>query len=307
MGLTFLFFLDGAFFIFGDLSVKVEGSFRLKLSLFEITTTGAVCLQSVFTDPFIVYPTKKFPGMLDSTFLSRSFSDQGARIRIRKENRAQVPNNGPVSVSVSASASSAGAVSRKRKLEIQTEQYILCAPPASVSSYPTTTATAPVISYNTNSNYNMAQSPPLPATSVPGSYYERRASITSSGTESCSSEGSPIATHFPSPRVSLPPLSPPQQSYDKFFPTATSNYIPLSYNSSPSSPPLHVHHHLPVNQKPDFDPSVKLPPIRNFISSLKRQKTTRTEQDAVVAMMQLSHSYNAPTTPTKQHHLLHLN
>ncbi|KAI7896430.1 velvet factor [Mucor mucedo] len=81
---------DGAFFIFGDLSVKVEGNFRLKLSLFEITSTGAVCLQHLFTGPFTVYATKKFPGMLDSTFLSRSFSDQGARIRIRKENRAQV-------------------------------------------------------------------------------------------------------------------------------------------------------------------------------------------------------------------------
>lgn len=81
--------LDSAFFIFGDLSVKVEGNFRLKLSLFEITSTGAVCLQHLFTGPFTVYPTKKFPGMLDSTFLSRSFSDQGARIRIRKENRAQ--------------------------------------------------------------------------------------------------------------------------------------------------------------------------------------------------------------------------
>lgn len=230
--------------------------------------------------------------MLDSTFLSRSFSDQGARIRIRKENRAQVPNNN------SAAATSVGNVSRKRKLEIQTEQYIVCAPsPVSTS--------LPVASYNTSPNQVVAQSPSLPATSVPGSYYERRASITSSGTESCSSDESPIATHFSSPRVSLPPLSPPQQSYDKFFPTATSNYIPLSYHSSPSSPPFHAHHQMPVHTKPDFDASVKLPPIRNFISSLKRQRTTSTEQDAVVAMMQLSHSYN--TTSTKQHHLLHLN
>ncbi|GAN01677.1 VosA [Mucor ambiguus] len=283
---------DGAFFVFGDLSVKVEGSFRLKLSLFEITTTGAVCLQSIFTGPFMVYPTKKFPGMLDSTFLSRSFSDQGARIRIRKENRAQVPNNNI------AAATSVGAMSRKRKLEIQTEQYILCAPS------PTSTS-LPAACYNASPNQTMAQSPPLPATNVPGSYYERRASITSSGTESCSSDESPIATHFSSPRVSLPPLSPPQQSYDKFFPIATSNYIPLSYHSSPSSPPLHAHHQMPVHAKLDFDASVKLPPIRNFISSLKRQRTTSTEQDAVVAMMQLSHSYN--TSLTKKHHLLHLN
>lgn len=229
--------------------------------------------------------------MLDSTFLSRSFSDQGARIRIRKENRAQVPNNN----NNSAVATSAGAVSRKRKLEIQTEQYILCAP----SPGPNTSL--PTASYSASSSQIMAQSPSLPATNVPGSYYERRASITSSGTESCSSDESPIATHFSSPRVSLPPLSPPQQSYDKFFPIATSNYIPLSYHPSPSSPPLHVYHQMPVHAKPDFDASVKLPPIRSFISSLKRQRTTSTEQDAVVAMMQLSHSYN--TAPTKQHHL----
>ncbi|CEP07033.1 hypothetical protein [Parasitella parasitica] len=273
---------DGAFFIFGDLSVKVEGKFRLKLSLFEITATGSVCLQSIFTGPFIVYPTKKFPGMLDSTFLSRSFSDQGARIRIRKENRAQVSNN-------NAQASSDGTISRKRKLEIQTDQQALLAS-SSVSCH--SAFVSPVTSTITKVTHFTAQSPSFPVTNVPGSLCERRASVTSSGTESCSSDESPITTHFSS------------QSYDIFFPTASSNYIPLSYHSSPSSPLHHVHHYLTIQQKPDFDSSVRLPPIRNIISSLKRQKTTKTEQEAVVAMMQLSHSYH---TPSKQHHLLHLN
>ncbi|ORY94722.1 velvet factor-domain-containing protein [Syncephalastrum racemosum] len=81
---------DGGFFILGDLSVKVEGCFRLKLTLFEITLSGAVSLQSIFTSPFTVYSFKNFPGLLDSTFLSRSFSDQGARIRIKKEHRSQL-------------------------------------------------------------------------------------------------------------------------------------------------------------------------------------------------------------------------
>ncbi|KAI9270779.1 velvet factor [Phascolomyces articulosus] len=81
---------DGGFFVLGDLSVKVEGHFRLKLTLFEITLNGAVSLKSIFTDVFTVYSAKSFPGVLDSTFLSRSFSDQGARIRIRKEHRNQM-------------------------------------------------------------------------------------------------------------------------------------------------------------------------------------------------------------------------
>ncbi|CAO3673096.1 hypothetical protein CU097_013555 [Rhizopus azygosporus] len=81
-----------AFFIFGDLSVKVEGNYRLKLSLFQITETGAICLSSIFTSPFTVYSTKTFPGHLESTFLSKAFSDQGARIKIRKESRAPPVN-----------------------------------------------------------------------------------------------------------------------------------------------------------------------------------------------------------------------
>ena len=38
---------------------------------------------------FAVYATKSFPGPLETTFLSRVFSDQGVKIRIRKENRLQ--------------------------------------------------------------------------------------------------------------------------------------------------------------------------------------------------------------------------
>lgn len=29
-------FVDGGFFVFGDLSVKIEGEFRLRFSLFEM-------------------------------------------------------------------------------------------------------------------------------------------------------------------------------------------------------------------------------------------------------------------------------
>jgi hypothetical protein len=76
--------------VFGDLSVKLEGQFRLKFSMFEISSYGASNLKSIYSNIFQVYPAKTFPGMLESTFLSRSFSDQGVRIRIRKEHRVQM-------------------------------------------------------------------------------------------------------------------------------------------------------------------------------------------------------------------------
>lgn len=83
-------YVDGGFFVFGDLSVKLEGQFRLKFSMFEISNYSATNLKSVYSNVFQVYPSKTFPGMLESTFLSRSFSDQGVRIRIRKEHRVQM-------------------------------------------------------------------------------------------------------------------------------------------------------------------------------------------------------------------------
>ncbi|KAI9481626.1 MAG: velvet factor [Benjaminiella poitrasii] len=81
---------DGGFFVFGDLSVKLEGQFKLKFSMFEISKSGVTNLKSIYSDVFQVYSSKTFPGVLESTFLSRSFSDQGVRIRIRKEHRVQM-------------------------------------------------------------------------------------------------------------------------------------------------------------------------------------------------------------------------
>ncbi|CAO3623220.1 unnamed protein product [Cunninghamella blakesleeana] len=75
----------GGYFVFGDLSIKVTGLFRLKLSLFEITSDGAVYISSVFTNPFTVYPLKTYPGPLEPTSLSRLFYSQGAKLRIPKE------------------------------------------------------------------------------------------------------------------------------------------------------------------------------------------------------------------------------
>ena len=78
---------DGGFFVFGDISVKIEGIFRLKFTLFEILAGQVVSLQTIVSEEFTVYSAKNFPGMSESTLISRSFGDQGVRIRIQKENR----------------------------------------------------------------------------------------------------------------------------------------------------------------------------------------------------------------------------
>ncbi|KAI8140953.1 velvet factor [Fennellomyces sp. T-0311] len=80
----------GVFFIFQDLSIRTEGRFRLKflfldLSAGEPLTMSTSVLDQVMSEPFSVYTAKNFPGMTESTELSRCFAKQGIKISIRKD------------------------------------------------------------------------------------------------------------------------------------------------------------------------------------------------------------------------------
>ncbi|KAG5638690.1 hypothetical protein H0H81_010915 [Sphagnurus paluster] len=81
--------IDAGFFVFPDLSVRTEGSYRLKLSLFEVVGNNVRHCKSIYSAPFYVYTAKKFPGMEESTPLSCSLADQGIKIRIRKDIRVR--------------------------------------------------------------------------------------------------------------------------------------------------------------------------------------------------------------------------
>ncbi|KAF9408980.1 hypothetical protein BGZ94_002123 [Podila epigama] len=80
---------DGGFFVFGDMSVRIEGHFCLRFTLFEFVEGQVVQVMSALSSPLTVYSSKTFPGMAESTFLSRCFSDQGVRIRIRKDHHVK--------------------------------------------------------------------------------------------------------------------------------------------------------------------------------------------------------------------------
>ncbi|KDN35526.1 hypothetical protein RSAG8_11521, partial [Rhizoctonia solani AG-8 WAC10335] len=80
---------DAGFFVFPDLSVRTEGSYRLKLTLFEVHGATVHHCKSIYSNPFYVFTAKKFPGMEESTSLSCSLADQGIKIRIRKDIRVR--------------------------------------------------------------------------------------------------------------------------------------------------------------------------------------------------------------------------
>ncbi|KAL8811303.1 MAG: hypothetical protein Q9223_001820 [Gallowayella weberi] len=88
----------GIWFILQDLSVRTEGQFRLKMNFVDVgpptspngSTSGpnpgsAPVLASCFSKAFQVYSAKKFPGVIESTQLSKCFATQGIKIPIRKD------------------------------------------------------------------------------------------------------------------------------------------------------------------------------------------------------------------------------
>lgn len=80
-----------------DLVANMGGSDRLRFSFVDVKpkadqkgdapvkTGKSPILASVFSDVFQVYSAKKFPGVCDSTELSKCFATQGIKIPIRKE------------------------------------------------------------------------------------------------------------------------------------------------------------------------------------------------------------------------------
>ncbi|USW49844.1 Putative velvet factor [Septoria linicola] len=94
------------YFIFPDLSVRHEGNYRLSFSLYEELKSlkdedkmseeakangeGAPVVNhrlEVKSEPFQVFSAKKFPGLTESTALSRMVAEQGCRVRIRRDVR----------------------------------------------------------------------------------------------------------------------------------------------------------------------------------------------------------------------------
>ncbi|THV52501.1 hypothetical protein BGAL_0077g00140 [Botrytis galanthina] len=93
----------GIWFVLQDLSVRTEGDFRLRFSFVNVgvpsapqnnansscsvNTGKAPVLASCFSEVFKVYSAKKFPGVVESTALSKCFATQGIKIPIRKDGK----------------------------------------------------------------------------------------------------------------------------------------------------------------------------------------------------------------------------
>ena len=72
------------------IGMRLSISSRSRLNPLQVLSPNSFLLRSHCWVMVPVYAPKNFPGMSESTFLSRSFGDQGVRLRIRKEPRTIV-------------------------------------------------------------------------------------------------------------------------------------------------------------------------------------------------------------------------
>ncbi|KAF8978175.1 hypothetical protein BGZ46_006756 [Entomortierella lignicola] len=88
----------GWYFSFPDLSIRTEGTYTLKFSLmrfasFDFDDCGgsyaSTLIAEEISQPFSVFSAKKFPGMTESTELSKAFAKQGLKIPIRNDLRVR--------------------------------------------------------------------------------------------------------------------------------------------------------------------------------------------------------------------------
>ncbi|PIA15973.1 hypothetical protein COEREDRAFT_8934 [Coemansia reversa NRRL 1564] len=82
----------GCYFVFPNLSIRLEGRYRLRFMLIRLPSMGNCdtleqmvpkTLSEIYSEEFDVYSIKTFPGMIESTPLSRALAQQGLKIPIR--------------------------------------------------------------------------------------------------------------------------------------------------------------------------------------------------------------------------------
>ncbi|KAJ7094460.1 velvet factor [Mycena belliarum] len=108
----------GIFFLFQDLSVRTEGTFRLRLRLMnvgappapepgalQVHTTVSPVLAQIFSEPFTVYSAKRFPGVPETTALSIAFGNQGLKLPLVRCFPVPVPSSVALTLPLPASPS----------------------------------------------------------------------------------------------------------------------------------------------------------------------------------------------------------
>ena len=306
------------YFIFPDLSVRHEGLYRLSFSLFEelkedkdadveppggspkskdkLLSSNPMAPRAhvhfrleVKSIPFAVFSAKKFPGLSESTPLSRTVAEQGCRVRIRRDvrmRRRDKTNDGYQEYEDDNSYTTTQsehypaphqAPDRPRSISNGSMDPQT---PYSTGRRPSTQDPAggggyfPPAPY-THSNYQQPPPPPAPA----------QVQSTTSYTSHLNFGGS-TTPQYATPTFPLPQQSPAPQSYVQNSPNFQ---YPTSYHARQLSAPQNYNYQAPP---PPQLPSYAQSPISPDITDYRQV----TENRRASAGMALSHQSLPPHT-----------
>ena len=240
------------YFIFPDLSVRHEGLYRLSFSLYEDVkeekdqdphpVNGSPTFKGngpeadrpqvhfrleVKSEAFSVFSAKKFPGLAESTNLSRTVAEQGCRVRIRREVRLRRREKGPETYQSVCDGSPYAASDRYSTPQHMPDRprsisnaSMDAPPPYSVGRRPSIHDPA----YYQPNAYPQAPPPPQPSAPVSAvSNYSSHLNF-----------GGPATPTYSKPAMSAPPISAPQHYQP---PSNYSTYSPALHSRQTSNTP----------------------------------------------------------------------
>ncbi|KAJ3391138.1 hypothetical protein HDU92_009184 [Lobulomyces angularis] len=89
----------GTFFVFKDLSIKMPGTYSLKFTLYDLEkldkpgelTSKTTHKFTLFSPPIRILAPKDFPGIIESSDITKVFNNQGLKLTIRNKELRKKP------------------------------------------------------------------------------------------------------------------------------------------------------------------------------------------------------------------------
>ncbi|KAF1966410.1 hypothetical protein BU23DRAFT_486664 [Bimuria novae-zelandiae CBS 107.79] len=301
------------YFIFPDLSVRHEGKYRLSFALYEelkdpkdmdpedrsgnARNQGGIDAHvshrlEVKSAPFVVFSAKKFPGLSESTALSRMVAEQGCRVRIRRDvrmrRRENKPNKDWDEYDEDGGYEGGRRTSSTPDNYAQQQGLPTPNPTLDADNRPRSVSNASNTSFAAPRRQSMEEMAPAPAPAYqPTNSYQQMPppqSTTYPQVPQYSAPQTTYQTQYAPPQPAAPLMQPPQAQYSQPSHQPTHNYQTQSnmhmgqsygYMNNQSYQQSHYEQPAPARQEPAVDYNQPAPDYRR---SSVTQPTQHTQQ-----------------------------
>lgn len=290
---------EAGYFLFPDLSVRHEGRYVLGFSLYEEikdeedmdvgdmdSEPGFLLRMKLLSAPFVVFSAKKFPGLTSSTSLSRTISEQGCRVRIRRDVRMRRRDGKPSAADDYDKDDEAARRRRTQTPDVRKDQYHRGRSVSNSSDHRTPYPAMP----EQRRPSDVDSFPPPPPPPPPSQHGPPVPPPTAQMRYGPDGTSNGYAQHYVQPAA--PPISPTSAGYH--HPGQPSPYV------AAAQPP---HHHPPPPPPPPaygYHQNMPAPPPQHYVAGPTASTIPRDAYDARPPTSGVPHSPSHGQYPTKE-------